>query len=567
MKRMQGLMLLVAVLTGLALAGLWWQAELAREQLRTQAVEQAKQRSMNLADAMGGQIEAVMSSLGTALLGLRRDWVQQGHSDAFQQRVWDALEMLPHGVVDHVSVVNSAGQVVYSSDGAELGASVATQTQFQMLRQGGDRLVVGHPVRLRLSDSWAFPVSRPVLRNGAFDGVIQLMVSSDYLAWRLAELRLSDADVVALIHREGHLLAHSLNNAGALSRRAPPDRPFMADQSSAGGVFRYVSQIDLQPRIAGWHRLKETGLVTVVGLSDDGVYGPLAPVLRQEQNVTLVLTAMLLTGAGLILLLLRRVGRSQEQLQTMAAGLEHRVDERTQELAALNAELESFAYTVSHDLRTPLRSINGFANLLEEEEGQSLSDVGRTYLHRIQASSRRMGQLITDMLSMAHLSRSDLKLARLDLSGMATTIADDLRGSDPSRQVQWEIEPGMKVVADPELMRAVLNNLLGNAWKYTSQTADARIVLRTEQSVPGVQVFCVHDNGAGFDMAYVQQLFQPFKRLHAHHEFEGSGVGLASVRRIIERHGGTVSGEGAVGQGACFRFTLPVRTSLRPDEA
>lgn len=562
MKRMQGLMLLVAVLTALALAGLWWQSGVAREQLHNQAVELARQRSANLADAMGGQIEAVVSSLNTALLGLRRDWLEKGNTPAFHRRALDTLAMLPEGVVDYVSVVDASGHIVYNSYGAAPGVYVGDRPHFQAHLTAGDRLIIGQPVRSRLSDRWVFIVSRPIIQGETFAGTVHLLVSSDYLAARLATVKLGAQDLVSLIHHDGHLLAHSLDNSGAMGRRVTADRPFMADPLSSGGVFRYVSPLDQRWRTAGWHRLMESGLVTVVGLSDESVMAPLQPVLQREQTATLLLTATLLCGSALILFLLGRMGRSQDQLQTLAAGLEARIDERTQELAVLNAELEAFAYTVSHDLRTPLRSIHGFASLLEEEESAALSESGRSYLRRIQVSSRRMGQLITDMLSMAHLSRSTLKLAPIDLSGMAAAIAQELDRSDPARSVRWQIDAGMKTVADPVLMRAVLQNLLGNAWKYTGQRPDAQIAFTQEAEVNGLQTFCVRDNGAGFDMAYAEQLFQPFKRLHAHHEFEGSGVGLASVRRIIERHGGAVSGEGAVGQGACFRFSLPRHSSV-----
>ena len=251
------------------------------------------------------------------------------------------------------------------------------------------------------------------------------------------------------------------------------------------------------------------------------------------------------------------MGRSQLALRQLNDQLERRVAERTAELEALNAELEIFAYSVSHDLRTPLRSIHGFASILETEEGERLSEDARSYVQRIQAAAQRMGQLITDLLSMAHLSRSVLQMQPLDLSAMARVIADELERSDPGRRVQWDIEPGLTAVADPVLMQSLLQNLLGNAWKYTGRTPDPRVSLRRTSAGGGMQTFCVRDNGAGFDMAYVDQLFQPFKRLHRSEEFEGTGIGLATVRRIVQRHGGQVGCEGQVGQGAAFWFSLP----------
>ena len=256
--------------------------------------------------------------------------------------------------------------------------------------------------------------------------------------------------------------------------------------------------------------------------------------------------------------------QTQLALQQLNSGLERRVKSRTRELQALNRELETFTYSVSHDLRTPLRGIHGFATLLQESEAQRLSAEGQTFLQRIQDSSRRMGELINDLLAMARHSRAEIRPEPVDLSAVAQSVVTELERAEPQRQVQWEIEPGLQVQADPVLMRLVLQNLLGNAWKYTGHTPQAHIRLCSQPALqPGQVCFCVSDNGAGFDPAYADQLFQPFKRLHSSQQFEGTGIGLATVARIVQRHGGTVQAEGAVGAGARFCFCLPVEP-VRP---
>lgn len=550
-------MLLVAVLTGLALAGLWWQADRARTLLQQQAFDEAEQRSLQLADAMAGRIDGLLSSLDTALLRLRRDWVQVTDVSDFSLLAQETLRTLPEGFVDYVSVVDASGHLIYNSLGAESGVFVGDRPHFRAQRAAPERMLVGTPVQSRLSGRWVFIVSRAVLRDGVFDGTVHLLVSTEHVARRLAELSLRPTDIVSLVHRDGDVLAHSVNNPGAMSRKVSADRPFLLDGQAEAGTFRFESPLDGHWRTAGWRRLSDSGLVTVVGLSDEGVLAPLQALMQRDSVFKVLLSGLFVAGGALIMLLLGRVGRSQGQLETLTDELEQRVQARTRDLAMLNAELESFAYSVAHDLRTPLRSIHGFASLLEEDQAERLDDTGRSHLRRIQTGAKRMGQLITDLLSLTQLGRATLKVSPVDLSAMATDIASELDRNDPRRRVEWQIEEGLCAEADPVLVRAVLQNLLGNAWKYTGQNPQACISLRRESTASGLHHFVVRDNGTGFDMAFVQQLFQPFRRLHAHDEFEGSGVGLATVKRIVERHGGSVGAEGVPGQGATFRFSLP----------
>ncbi len=252
----------------------------------------------------------------------------------------------------------------------------------------------------------------------------------------------------------------------------------------------------------------------------------------------------------------------ESELRRLADELENRVAERTAELAAANRELESFASTVAHDLRAPLRGIDGFGKLLDDRIGASLDADSRSFLARMRASAQRMGNIIDALLKFSRIGRSEMRCRWVDLSLLAEAVADELKRTAPQRQVQWKIDPGLKAWADADLMHLVLENLLGNAFKYTSRTEQACIEFGARRDAAGREEFFVQDNGAGFDMAHAQMLFQPFRRLHGQHEFEGTGIGLATVGRIIQRHGGTLSGEGAVGKGAVFRFTLP-----RPDRA
>ena len=235
--------------------------------------------------------------------------------------------------------------------------------------------------------------------------------------------------------------------------------------------------------------------------------------------------------------------------------VEETLRRHTAQVEAANAELDAFAYSVSHDLRAPLRGIDGFSQALLEDYADRLDDAGKDYLTRVRSASQRMATLIDDLLNLSRVTCSEMHVGPLDLSALATGIAEGLQKRDPARRVEVAIAPGLHVSADPGLMRVVLQNLLENAWKFTGKLPDARIEVG---SVPhdGGRAYFVRDNGAGFDMTYVHKLFGAFQRLHGTQEFDGTGIGLATVQRVIHRHGGRVWAEGAVGDGATFYFTL-----------
>jgi light-regulated signal transduction histidine kinase (bacteriophytochrome) len=277
-----------------------------------------------------------------------------------------------------------------------------------------------------------------------------------------------------------------------------------------------------------------------------GADGTIAYIIHRVEDVT-------------DLVRLKQRGAEQDriagELRTANEALGRKVTVLTERIEAMNQELESFNYSVSHDLRAPLRSIDGFSQAVLEDCGPKLDDQGRKHLERVRAATQRMGQLIDDLLGLSTLTRAEMKVERIDLSDLARRVYDDIRKGQPERHVELSIQDGLAAEGDPRLLRAALDNLLRNAWKFTSRKAAARIEFGSSQE-NGKPAYFVKDNGAGFDMRYAHKLFGAFQRLHPATEFEGTGIGLATVQRVVRRHGGRVWAEGAVDKGATFYFTL-----------
>lgn len=282
-----------------------------------------------------------------------------------------------------------------------------------------------------------------------------------------------------------------------------------------------------------------------------GEEAPTTPVLPEEEFLRNYSQMV----AGKLEEKVRELSEVNESLLRLNGELERRVVDRTTQLEAANRELEMFSYSVSHDLRAPLRHMDGFSQALIEEYSAKLNSTGREYLDRIRKSSRRMLEMIDAILELSRCARGKIVKESVELSAMAQEIGAELARSQPDREVRFQIAEGLTVRGDARLLRVVLENLIGNAWKFTAQREDALIEFYATEW-DGRVAFAVRDNGAGFDTAYADKLFAPFQRVHSQEEFPGRGIGLAIVRKIINRHGGKVRAEAELGKGATFTFTV-----------
>jgi signal transduction histidine kinase len=383
----------------------------------------------------------------------------------------------------------------------------------------------------------------------------------DNFVAQLSELFQTDFAAIAILDRNNHdrLETLAMCSAGQCAENITWSLPGSPGGEVITSMAPCIFRSRMQERFPNDDILRRTGVQSYIGVPLFATGGDLLGItfLMDRQSIAddLFIVDILQLFADRIVAEIERLQAEPELLRRLRQ-LEHELHSSRGDLHITRKELEAFTYAVSHDLRGPLRAIDGFSESLVVDYGDRLDDVARDYLQRIRNNARQMDQLVNALLILSRITRHELQMSIVDLSQLCLRILGRLQQQDPERRATVRVQPDIKAYADPELLAVALEHLLANAWKFTRNLAEANIEFSSEQR-RGETVYRLQDNGAGFDMAYANRLFEIFQRLHGQQAFEGVGAGLAIVKRIIDRHGGEVWAHGEVGSGAGFFFTLP----------
>jgi len=424
-------------------------------------------------------------------------------------------------------------------------------------------LVIAKPILTRIDKKWAIVLSRPIhLADGSFGGVVYMNVGLDYLTKTFPTIDVGLRGSVSLKDAEMNLYAVypvPANIDKVIGEKfIVPELQELIQARRDAGTYITAHTVDGVERKYAVRGISNYGLYVVVGIATEEYMSRWKDQAIKTSVLVVLFCLATLISSWLIVRDIAERRQAEAAVRRLNAELEQRVAERTAQLEAANKELEEFSYSMSHDMSTPLRALDGFSRILMEEHGASLNDEGRRLLMVLRDNAQRMGRLVDDILHYLSMGRRKMKFGFIDIAGLASEIVTELQAAAPERRLQLEIGALPPARGDRDMIREVLQNLLSNAVKFSQAGSNALIEL-SGVTEGDENIYSVKDHGIGFDMRYADKLFRVFERVHATGQYEGSGIGLALVNRIINRHGGRVWAESKVNEGATIYFALPTK--------
>lgn len=546
----------VIALFCVVLIAIVWTAVFAQIDIdRQTTIDKAITQNSNLAKAFEEHTIRTIKGIDAATLFVAHEHARLGMKIDIASYIKDGY--IDGRLFSNIGVSNERGDMLASSQLRPVAINIGDREYFKThIPRDYGGLFFSKPVQSRITGDWTFPMSRRISKpDGGFGGIVSVAVNPKYFSDFYQQAELGEKGVVDLVGRDGISRARRDGTAASVgfdhkeanvmkSSRADPVGNLLT-RGNADGTRRYLS----------YRVLQDYPLMIVVGTSQAEVLAPHTQRKQQYVWAAVMVCLFIVLMGWLLMLAVTRQQRATDALARLNAELETRVASRTAELEAANRELNSFSYTIAHDLRAPVRAIGGFSAIVLEDNENKLDKTTVGYLRRVVAGAEQLARLIDDLLNMARLSRQEMRRQEQSFSDLAAHAVQSLVVAYPQRVVDISIQPGITINGDPGLMRVLLDNLIGNAWKYSGKTSAAQIAIGVENH-NGQSVYFVRDNGAGFDMQYVHKLFAPFQRLHHRDEFDGTGIGLATVKKILDRHGGRIWLESAVNAGTTVFFTV-----------
>lgn len=563
LKRLPLAVWLIAAVA-LVLSALVWAFFLAHiQEERDESLRAQARHNANLAVIFAEQAMATVEDVDGLLLDMRRAWHDKGRALRLED-LPTPLNLTARALV-YRAIVNEHGQIEVGlplPESARLMDREYFKAQREQQQRGeDDKLVVGTAVVGWTTGRQTVHISRRITKpEGGFGGVAVVGLDPTIFTELYQKVDMGDNGHVAFVGFDGKLRARRLRSAISFGSDASGNthlQKILAEKDTKpNGSMLVQSEVDGVARLVSFQVIPALAMVVIVGTASDEA---LAAAGQREQHYLRIAagaTALFIMLAAALSAFVIRQRKHTAQIESLNLGLEQRIEARTQDLQEANQRLEAFSYSVSHDLRGPLTTIDGFSGLLQRRKALQADESSLALVGRIRSGVAQMSQLVDGLLSLATLSRGKVVREPVSLTLLAKALLKQHTQADTEREVETIVHENMVVQADSRLMNSVLGNLIGNAWKFSANVPAPRIEVGSQIGEGGETVFFVRDNGAGFDMAVAGKLFQVFERLHSSSQFEGTGIGLATVKQIVAMHGGRVWAESAPGAGASFYFTV-----------